>query len=97
MKATSIDKYPKFLKCNEIIKRWGWNKYLPKPWVIGELVKVAPEEEQHSHPIVGSSDAVFRRQYVVVYRKDNYGKFTLRQTAEWRQFDLLTNNKKLTK
>lgn len=97
MKSVSIDKYPKFLKCNETIKGCGWNKYLPRPWVIGELVKVAPEEEQHSHPSVGSSDAVFRRQYIVVYRKDENGKFTIKQTAEWRQFDLLTNNKKVTK
>jgi hypothetical protein len=93
MKAVSIDKYPKFLKCNDIIKKCSWNKYLPHPWVSGELVKVASEDEQHSHPCVGSSDEFFRRRYIVVYRKDDNGKFTIKQTAEWRQFDLLTNNK----
>lgn len=97
MNAVRIDEYPKFLKCNETIKTCNWNKYLLRPWVIGELVKVASEEEQHSHPKVGSSDDVFRRKYVVVYRKDDNGKFTIKHTAEWRQFDLLTNNKKVTK
>lgn len=93
MKSVSIDKYPKFLKCNDIIKSWTWNKYLSRPWKIGELVKVAPENEQHSHPHIGNSDEVFRRQYIVVYRKDDNGKFTIKQTAEWIQFDLLTNKK----
>lgn len=84
------NKYPKFLKCNDVVKSWSWNKYLPMPWEPGELVKVAPEEEQHSHPLVGSSDEKFRQRYVVVYRKDKKGKFTVKNTAEWLQFDNLT-------
>lgn len=59
------------------------------PWNPGELVKVAPEDEQHSHPIVGTSDEKFRERYVVVYRKDKNGKFTVRNTADWNQFDNL--------
>jgi hypothetical protein len=89
MKSVEIDKYPKFLKCNNIIKDWRWNSYLLKPWVIGEIVKVAPESEQHSHPYAGIEDAVFRKQYIVVYRKDDNRKFTIKQTALWKQFDLL--------
>lgn len=84
------EKYPKFLKCNQIVKGWSWNKYLPKPWEVGELVKVAPESEQHSCPEVGSPDDKFRKTYVVVYRKDAQGKFTIKNTAEWNQFDVLT-------
>ena len=45
-----IKDYPKFLRCNDIIKTWGWNKHLLIPWNVGELVKVAPESEQHSIP-----------------------------------------------
>lgn len=26
-----MKKYPKFVKCGEIVKNWSWNKYLPKP------------------------------------------------------------------
>ena len=88
-----IKDYPKFLRCNEIVKGWGWNKHLLMPWNVGELVKVAPESEQHSSPYVGSKDEVFRKTYVVIYRKDKEGKFAKRQTAEWRQFDLITKSK----
>lgn len=56
-----VKEYPKFLKCNDIVKDWTWNKYLPIPWVIGELVKVAPESEQHSSKYVGSNDSTFRK------------------------------------
>lgn len=24
-----MKKYPKFVKCGEIVKNWSWNKYLP--------------------------------------------------------------------
>lgn len=82
-------KYPKFLKCNEVVKGWNWNKYLPMPWRPGELVKVAPEDEQHSHPFVNSSDDKFRKSFVVVCRKDKDGKFSVKNTAEWGQFDIL--------
>lgn len=78
-------KYPKYLRCNAEVKTWSWNKYLPKPWTAGEVVKVADETEQHSSPYVGTPDKEFRRQYVVVYRKDKDGKFTVRNVAEWRQ------------
>lgn len=83
-------KYPKFLKCNEVVKGWSWNKYLLMPWEPGELVKVAPEDEQHSYPLVNSSDEKFRKRFVVVYRKDKEGKFTAKNTAVWEQFDILT-------
>lgn len=78
-------KYPKFLRCNDEVKGWSWNKYLPKPWMVGEVVKVADESEQHSSCYVGTPDDKFREKYVVVYRKDDKGKFTVRNTAEWRQ------------
>lgn len=89
-----IDKYPKFLRCNGTIKGCKWNNYLLKPWVEGELVKVAPEEEQKPHPSSDMSISSFRRQYIVIYRKNEEGKFSLRYTESWKQFDLLTSNKK---
>lgn len=89
----STREYPKYLRCNEIVKYWPWNKYLSYPWQIGELVMVAPEAEQHSCKYVGSPDKVFRKSYVVVYRKDESGRFTRKQTADWRQFDLISSKK----
>lgn len=78
-------KYPKFLRCSDVVKNWSWNKYLPKPWTSGEVVKVADESEQHSSCYVKSSDEEFRSKYVVVYRKNKDGKFAVRNVAEWRQ------------
>ena len=88
----NIKMYPKFLKCNEIVQGWTWNKYLTMPWKTGEFVKVANEDEQHSSQYVGTKDEKFRKEYVVIYRKDETGKFTKRQTGEWRQFELITKN-----
>ena len=42
----SKEKLPKFLKVNNFLPSKAWNKYLPKPYVLGEIVKVAPWEEQ---------------------------------------------------
>jgi len=85
----AVKKYPKFLRCNDEVKSWSWNKYLPMPWTPGELVKVADEAEQHSSKYVNLPDSVFRKSYVVIYRKDKQGEFTIKQTGEWRQFDEL--------
>ena len=87
MKA--MKKYPKFVKCGEIVKNWSWNKYLPKPWKVGEIVKVAPEEEQHSSQYVGTPDEIFRKTYLVVYRKGYDGKFSYKCTGELNQFETL--------
>ena len=89
MESLSIDKYPKFLKCNDVVKGQNWNKFLLRPWVPGEIVKVAPENEQHSHPAVSTSDKIFRSRYVVVYRRNDEGKFTIKYTARWKQFDFI--------
>lgn len=95
MKAiTKKDKLPKFLVVNDETEKKPWNKHLLNPYKKGELVKVAPFEEQVSHPIVGSTPEQFRKRYVVIYRKDENGKFTLKYTQGWKSFDLLTNNKK---
>lgn len=94
MKAiTKKEKLPKFLVVNAEAPSKPWNKYLLKPYGKGEIVKVAPFEEQASHPSVGEPEQ-FRKRYVVIYRKDEQGKWTLKYTQGWESFDLLTTIKK---
>ena len=104
MKAiTKKEKLPKFLVVNDEPEKKPWNKHLLKPYKKGELVKVAPFEEQvrnnkydDQFKYVEHNDNPehFRKRYVVIYRKDENGKFTLKYTQGWESFDLLTNNKK---
>ncbi len=91
MKAiNNIKKYPKFLKANDVAPRQVWNKHLSKPWTVGEIVKVAPEEDQHSSPLVGTPTSIWRSKYVKVIRKDNEGKWSIVNVNEWNTFELLT-------
>lgn len=104
MKAiTKKEKLPKFLVVNDEPEKKPWNKYLLKPYKKGEIVKVAPFEEQVRNDkyddqfkyVKPNNDPMwFRSNYVVIYRKDENGKFTLKYTEGWKTFDLLTNNKK---
>ena len=103
MKAiTSKEKLPKFLVVNDEPEKKSHNKHLLKPYKKGEIVKVAPFEEQvrcdkYDHVFkYGKPDnnpLHFRSKYVVVYSKDENGKFTLKYTNGWDSFDLLTKNK----
>lgn len=103
MKAiTNKEKLPKFLMVNDIPEKRSWNKHLLKPYKKGEIVKVAPFEEQKRNDADGdqfrfvkpNNDPLwFRRRYVVIYRKNDNGKFTLKYTEDWESFDLLTNRK----
>ena len=77
-------KYPRFLKCDRIRSANTWNKYLLKPYTEGEIVKVAPMEEQHS--TLNTSDEVFRQKYVKVYRKDEDNNYTLPYVCDWGMF-----------
>lgn len=104
MKAiTSKEKLPKFLMVNDIPEKRSWNKHLIKPYKKGEIVKVAPFEEQKSNDdqfrfVKPNNDPLwFRQRYVVIYRKDDNGKFTLKYIEDWESFDLLTKIKKVTK
>lgn len=104
MKAiTNKERLPKFLMVNDIPEKRSWNKHLLKPYKKGEIVKVAPFEEQKRNDMFGdqfrfgkpNNDPLwFRQRYVVIYRKDDNGKFTLKYTEDWESFDLLTKNKK---
>lgn len=95
MKAiTTKEKLPKFLVVNAEAPSKPCNKYLLKPYEKGEIVKVAPFEEQVSHPSVGLTPEQFRKRYVVIYRKDEQGKWKLKYTQGWESFDLLTTIKK---
>lgn len=90
MKAiTEKEKLPKFLMVIDGIEKKPWNRFLIKPYSNGEVVKVAPFEEQVPHPSVNTTPEKFRNRYVVVYRKDAEGKWTLKYTEGWEVFDLL--------
>ena len=104
MKAiTQREKMPKFLKANSYLPSKSYNKYLLKPYTPGELVKVAPWEEQKrstimddvlSHKeIINKDPELFRQNYVVIYRKDNEGNWSIKNTMPWCAFDLLTFKK----
>lgn len=103
MKAiTNKDKLPKFLIVNDIPEKRSWNKHLLKPYRKGEIVKVASFEEQQRNTkyddwfkfVKPNNDPNwFRERYVVIYRKDENGKFTLKYTEGWESFDLLTKIK----
>ncbi len=96
------EKLPKFLMVNDEPEKQPYNKHLLKPYKKGEIVKVAPFEEQvrnsdYDHMFKyakpDNNPWNFRKRYVVIYRKDDEGKWTLKYTAGWSQFDLLTNKK----
>lgn len=103
MKAiTNKDKLPKFLIVNDIPEKRSCNKHLLKPYRKGEIVKVAPFEEQQRNTKYddqfqfekpNNDPNWFRERYVVIYRKDENGKFTLKYTEGWESFDLLTKIK----
>lgn len=104
MKAiTKKEKLPKFLVVNAEAPSKTWNKYLLKPYKKGEIVKVAPFEEQvrcdkYDHMFQyckpNNDPEHFRKRYVVIYRKDEQGKWSLKYTEGWESFDLLTTIKK---
>lgn len=95
---TKKEKLPKFLMVNEKAESDKRNKYLLKPWRKGEVVKVAPFEEQIRSNKLDSEFTLFtpnqdpqwfRERYVVVYRKDDDGKWSLKYTESWESFNLL--------
>ena len=100
MKAiTTRESLPKYLVVNEIPEKRSWNKHLPKPYKKGEIVRVAPFEEQvrnkqwdDTFQFVKTNDDPmwFRERYVVVYQKGDDGKFSYKCTEGWGSFDLLT-------
>jgi len=106
MKAiTNKEKLPKFIVVNGNPESESHNKYLPKPWKKGEVVKIAPFEEQipnHKYDgkfkyAKGYNDEEFKQRFVKVIRKDDKGKWNLVYTESWRSFDLLTNKIKKAK
>lgn len=74
--------WPAFLRVVPDIQRVKpYTRYLLHPLVDGELVKVAPWDEQ--------GDEQFRRRYVRVIRKDASGQWSLRYVLDWTTFEPL--------
>lgn len=89
MKAImSKQSWPKFLRVNGTMERVNFNKYLLKPWVKGEIVRVLPFDDQ-KNAVGDNSDEKFRKRCVSVMRKDENGKWTLKYTWNWEIFETL--------
>lgn len=86
----SPNKYPKFLRVNNVNPSLSWNKYLLKPYEVGEVVKVAPIEEQFPARKDMMPLQLFRQKFVKVYRKDESKEYKLPYVASWETFELLT-------
>ena len=78
---------PAFLKVIQgIQQKRPFTRYLLHPLKDGELVKVAPWEEQVSER---STPEQFRRRYIKVIRKGDDGKRSLIYVLDWGMFELL--------
>lgn len=84
----SKQSWPKFLRVNGTMERVNFNKYLLKPWVKGEIVKVLPFDDQ-KNTVGDAPDEKFRKRYVSVVRKDENGKWCLKYTWNWDIFETL--------
>lgn len=79
---TRKEKFPKFLRVSEAITKKAYNKFLIKPFEVGEMVRVVDFDSQQS--VTKNLDKVkFLSQYVNIIRKDKNGKFTVRYTVAW--------------
>lgn len=101
MKPILDGNLPKFIMVNETAEKRSWNKHLLKPYKKGEIVRVAPLEKQKRNKEYDDkfqcekyNESEFRKRFVVVYRKDEFGKFTIKYTSDWEIFSLLTKSKK---
>lgn len=97
------EKFPKFLVVNDIPEKRPWNKHLTKPYKKGEIVKVAPFEQQKRNDkyddkftfVKSNNNPIwFRKRYVVILRKSETNKFDYKCTEDWESFNLLTRNDK---
>lgn len=77
MNAVNSCKFiPKFLRVvSDIDKKFRVNKFFIRPLVPGEIVKVAPLEEQVPDKDSMTDVENFRKKYVVVYRKSSDGSW----------------------
>mgnify|MGYP003369062734 CR=1 FL=1 len=72
---------PKFLRVSkDIDKILNINKFLIFPLVPGEVVKVAPLEEQVPDNSSATKLDDFRKKFVVIYRKGGDGSWSVKNT-----------------
>lgn len=97
MKPVDYANLPKFLQIAKWQIEQSHNKYLSKPYRLGEIVKVQPVEKQkpnhkydHVTPrVLPTTDEFWQKRYCRVLRKDNAGKFTVPCSIEWEGLDYL--------
>ena len=98
MKAiTELSKMPKFLQIGKWQIDQSYNKYLPMPYRLGEVVKVQPAEFQkpnhdydHMTPRVNPTRTDWwRERYVAILRKDVSGKFACSCVVPWSAVNFL--------
>lgn len=88
---------PKFLQVSKWQVEQSHNKYLPKPYKLGELVKVqAPEFQKPDHKyddlfsrVEKCTDEFWQKRYCRIFRKDESGKFTHSCVLEWEALDYI--------
>lgn len=90
-------KLPKFLQVGKWQVDQSYNKYMPKPYKLGEIVKVQPIDAQkpdHKYDrmtprVPLTTDEFWRARYCRVWRKDDTGKFTHSCALDWAALEYL--------
>ena len=90
-------KLPKFLQVSKWQVEQSYNKYLPKPYKEGEIVKTQPIEVQkpdhkYDHTtlrVPPCTDEFWQTRYCRIWRKDETGKFNHSCVLEWQALDYL--------
>ena len=90
-------KLPKFLQVTNWQIDQSYNKYLPKPYKLGEIVKVQPIDVQkpdHEYDHITSrvppvTNEFWQARYCRIWRKDENGKFNHSCVLEWQALDYL--------
>lgn len=81
---------PNFLIVSNDLINKSYNQYLLLPFKKGEVVKVAPFEEQKPSERLPESVGWFKLRYLKVYRKNEIsGKFDIPYVESWNSFEVL--------
>ena len=100
---TDYSKLPKFLVISNAQVQKSSNKYLLKPYRKGEIVRVAPAEEQKPNHefdhmakyVEPCTDDCWREHYLKILRKGDDGKFSLPYVISWDGVELINKFNKI--
>lgn len=100
---TDYSKLPKFLVISNAQVQKSSNKYLLKPYRKGEIVRVAPSEEQKPNHefdqmttrVEHCTDEFWKEHYVKILRKGDDGKFSLPYVISWDGVEVMKKFNKI--